>query len=245
MDTMDELKGRKVLVTGGSRGLGEALCRRFAEAGCQVVLNYAHSHGDAERIAAEIGAATYRCDISDERAVERMFAECGPVDILINNARVDPYARPKEATDGEWWDAVMAVNLRGTYLCGKCALAQMQERHWGRLIHISSLWAYQPANERMLAYAAAKSAMHALSRGFANLGAPYGVTSNVVAPGLILTDMLTKRLTPEMYQHELAGIPLGRGATPAEIADSVLKVAAMPFMTGEIVNLNGGAFMAS
>ena len=238
------LEERKVLVTGASRGLGEALVRAFAAEGCKVVLNYAHNDAAARKIAEETGAICWKCDISDEKSVKAMFDETGPIDILVNNARIDPYARPADATDGGWWDAVMSVNLKGAYLCGKFALEQMKARSWGRIIHISSLWAYQPANERMLAYAAAKSAMHALSRGLARLGAPYGVTSNVVAPGLILTDMLTKRLTPEMLKNELSGIPLGRGATPAEISQFVLDVAATPFLTGEILNLNGGAFMA-
>ena len=100
------------------------------------------------------------------------------------------------------------------------------------------------ANERMLSYAAAKSAMHALSRGFANLGAPYGITSNVLAPGLILTDMVSSRLTPEMLQKEMAGIPLGRGSSPAEVAEFAFDIVRTGFLTGEIINLNGGAFMA-
>ncbi len=240
---MEEFHGKTALVTGGSRGLGEAVCRRFAAAGCRVIVNCAHGREAAAKVAEEIGGEAYCCDISDERAVAAMFEASGGVDILINNARVDPYARPADSSDGDWWDAVMRVNLRGAYLCGKFALEQMKRRRWGRMVHISSLWAYQPANERMLAYAAAKSAMHALSRGFANLGAAYGITSNVAAPGLILTDLCTVRLTPEMLAKELAGIPLGRGASPAEIADSVFDVAATGFMTGEVVNLNGGAFM--
>lgn len=141
------------------------------------------------------------------------------------------------------WDAVMAVNLKGSYLCGKFALERMKAAKWGSMVHISSVWAYWPANERMLSYAAAKSAMHALSRGFAAQGASCGVTSNVLAPGLILTDLLATRLTPEMLEKELGGIPLRRGATPAEVADSVFRVAESGFMTGEIVNLNGGACM--
>ncbi len=240
----ESLEGKKVLVTGASRGLGEALARVFAAAGCKVVLNCAHNIAPAQAIADEIGGTCWKCDISNESAVKEMFEKAGPFDIVVNNARIDPYARPADATDGDWWDAVMSVNLKGAYLCGKFALEQMKERSWGRIIHISSLWAYQPADERMLAYASAKSAMHALSRGLARLGAPYGVTSNVVAPGLILTDMLTNRLTPEMLKNELDGIPLGRGASPEEVASFVLDVASTPFLTGEILNLNGGAFMA-
>ena len=172
-----------------------------------------------------------------------MFRETGSIDILVNNARIDPYKRSAGMRDGEWWDAVMAVNLKGAYLCGKLALEQMKTKRWGRMVHISSIWAYQPPNERMLSYAAAKSAMHALSRGFAALGAPYGVTSNVLAPGLILTDLCTERLTPEMMQRELDTIPLRRGAPPGEVAEAVFDLAKSGFLTGEVVNLNGGAFM--
>ena len=240
----EDFKGKTVLVTGGSRGLGEALCRRFAAAGCRVIVNYAHGKEAALAVAEAVGGEAVQCDISSEEAVREMFGRVGQVDILINNARIDPYKRTPEMSDGGWWDTVMGVNLKGAYLCGKFALEGMKERRWGRLLHISSLWAYQPANERMLSYAAAKSAMHALSRGFANLGAPYGITSNVLAPGLILTDMVSSRLTPEMLQKEMAGIPLGRGSTPAEVAEFAFDIARTGFLTGEIINLNGGAFMA-
>ncbi len=242
---MREFNGKTVLVTGGSRGLGEAVCRRFAAAGCRVIVNYAHGRESAEKVASEINGVAIACDIANEDTVRDMFAQIGGVDILINNARIDPYKRTPEMSDGDWWDAVMAVNLKGAYLCGKFALENMKEKKWGRMVHISSLWAYQPANERMLSYAAAKSAMHALSRGFANLGAPHGITSNVLAPGLILTDLLSSRLSDEALAKEMAGIPLGRGATPKEVAESVFDLAKTSFMTGEIVNLNGGAFMCS
>lgn len=240
---MSEFKGKTVLVTGGSRGLGEAVCRKFAAEGCRVVVNYAHGREAAEAVARSIGGTAYGCDISDEAAVETMFREIGSIDILVNNARIDPYKRSAGMRDGEWWDTVMAVNLKGAYLCGKLALEQMKTKRWGRMVHISSIWAYQPPNERMLSYAAAKSAMHALSRGFAALGAPYGVTSNVLAPGLILTDLCTERLTPEMMQRELDTIPLRRGAPPGEVAEAVFDLAKSGFQTGEVVNLNGGAFM--
>lgn len=240
---MDDFQGKTVLVTGGSRGLGEAVCRRFAFAGCRVIVNYAHGAEAAEKVAKEISGIAYSCDIADEKAVEKMFSDIGPVDILVNNARIDPYKRSSDTSDGDWWDAVMSVNLKGAYLCGKFAFEDMKKRRWGRMIHISSLWAYQPANERMLSYAAAKSAMHALSRGFANLGAEYGITSNVLAPGLIMTDLIMTRLTPEQLEKEMVGIPLGRGASTSEVAEAVFKVADTPFLTGEIINLNGGAFM--
>lgn len=240
---MDDFKGKTVLVTGGSRGLGEAFCRRFAELGCRVFVNYAHGREAAERVAAEIGGTAVSCDISSEESVEAMFRQIGGVDLLVNNARIDPYKRGEGVSDGSWWDEVMSVNLKGAYLCGKFALEEMKQKKWGRMLHISSIWAYQPANERMLSYAAAKSAMHALSRGFANLGAPYGITSNVLAPGLIMTKLVSSRLTPEALAKEKAGIPLGRGESPAEIAEAGINLMRSGFITGEILNINGGAFM--
>lgn len=240
---MDEFAGKTVLVTGGSRGLGEAFCREFARIGCRVILNYAHGKEAAENIAAEIRAEAYCCDISDEKAVREMFDRADSVDILVNNARIAPYQRPAEATDGEWWDKVMSINLKGAYLCGKYAMEGMKRKNWGRMLHISSIWAYQKPNERMLSYAAAKAAMHALSRGFAAIGAPYNVTSNVLAPGLIMTGMVSERLTPAELARETATIPLGRGESPEEIALAGINLVRSSFITGEVLNINGGAFM--
>lgn len=240
---MDDFTGKTVLVTGGSRGLGEAFCRKFALLGCRVFVNYAHGREAAEKVASETGGTAVPCDISDEKAVEAMFQQIGGVDLLVNNARIDPYKRTADATDGEWWDAVMGINLKGCYLCAKFAMEDMKKKRWGRILNISSIWAYQPANERMLSYAAAKSAMHALSRGLASLGAPYNITSNVLAPGLIMTRLVTERLTPEMLKKELATIPAGRGESPEEIAEAGINMMRSSFITGEVLNINGGAFM--
>ena len=240
---MDDFKEKTVLVTGGSRGLGEAFCREFARMGCRVIVNYAHGREAAEKVAGEIGAEAFPCDISDEKAVAEMFDQVGPVDILVNNARIDPYRRPPESTDGEWWDRVMSVNLKGAYLCGKCALAGMKRKRWGRMLHISSVWAYQKPNEQMISYAAAKAAMHAMSRGFAAIGAPWNITSNVLASGLIMTELVSQRLTPEALARETAAIPLGRGETSEEVALAGINMIRSSFITGEVLNINGGVFM--
>lgn len=240
---MDNFEGKTVLVTGGSRGLGEAFCHKFAELGCRVFVNYAHGREAAEEVARAVGGTAVSCDISSEESVGAMFAQIGGVDLLVNNARIDPYKRGADLTDGQWWDEVMSVNLKGAYLCGKFALEKMKQKKWGRMLHVSSIWGYQPANELMLSYSAAKSAMHALSRGFANLGAPYGITSNVLAPGLIMTKLVSSRLTPEAFAREKAGIPLGRGESPEEIAEAGINMMRSGFITGEVLNINGGAFM--
>ena len=240
---MDDFRGKTVLVTGGSRGLGEAFCHKFAELGCRVFVNYAHGREAAEQVAADVGGIAIPCDISNEESVKTLFEKIGGVDLLVNNARLDPYKRGTDVSDGDWWDQVMSVNLKGAYLCGKFALEDMKKKGWGRMLHISSIWAYLPANGRMLSYAAAKSAMHAMSRGFANLGAPYGITSNVLAPGLIMTKLVSERLTPEAFAKEKATIPLGRGESAAEIAEAGINMMRSGFITGEVLNINGGAFM--
>ena len=241
--TMDDFTGKTVLVTGGSRGLGEAFCREFARMGCHVILNYAHGRDAAEKVASEIGAVAYSCDIADENAVKEMFDKVGPVDILVNNARIDPYKRTPDISDGDWWDMIMSVNLKGAYLCGKFAMEGMKKKNWGRLLHISSVWAYKQPNERMLSYAAAKAAMHAMSRGFAAIGAPFGITSNVLAPGLIMTKLVSERLTQEALERAKATIPLGRGGTPEEVALAGINMIRSSFITGEVLNINGGSFM--
>ena len=128
---MNEFAGRTALVTGGSRGLGEAFCRLLAAEGCRVIVNYAHGAGAAEAVAREIHGRAVQCDISNERDVQEMFREIGPVSILVSNARIDPYMRSAEMSDGEWWDAVMNVNLKGAYLCGSRECLDRAEKNKG------------------------------------------------------------------------------------------------------------------
>lgn len=125
---MDDFKGKTVLVTGGSRGLGEAFCHKFAELGCRVFVNYAHGREAAEQVAADVGGIALPCDISSEESVKAMFEKIGGVDLLVNNARIDPYKRGADVSDGDWWDQVMSVNLKGAYLCGKFALEDMKKK---------------------------------------------------------------------------------------------------------------------
>lgn len=242
-----KFSGKNILVTGGSRGLGEALCREFAAQGARVILCCARSGGRAREIAAEIGAVARVFDIADSAAVAQAFSEIedetGGVDILVNNARIDPYCRPPESGDGEWFDRVVGVNLKGPYLCSLAALEQMKRRGGGRIVNISSVWAYRSADRRMMEYAMTKAALHSLTRSLAGLGAPCGVTVNTVAPGLILSPEIGGRLTPEELSGKLAAIPLKRGATPAEIVGAVEFVLANSYVTGEILNINGGIYM--
>lgn len=247
-----KLNGKTVLITGGSQGLGAAMSRLFAEAGARVIVNCAHHVEKAEAVASEIRAAgglaaVKRFDISREEEVQTAFAEIeeqyGGLDILVSNARIDPYKRPPELSDGAWFDTVIGVNLKGPYLCGFAALEQMKRRGGGRIVNISSVWAYRAAKRSMVEYALSKAALHSLTRSLAGLGAAHGVTVNTVAPGMILSDELAGRLTPEEAAAMTERIPVRRGASAGEIFAAVRFVVENPYVTGEILNINGGVYM--
>lgn len=247
-----EWNGKTVLVTGGSQGLGATMSRLFAEAGAQVIVNCAHHLEKAEAVTAKIrnaggSAAVKRFDISREAEVQKAFAEIeeqyGGLDILVCNARIDPYKRPPELSDGDWFDAVIGVNLKGPYLCGLAALEQMKRRGGGRIVNISSVWAYRSAKRSMVEYALSKAGLHSLTRSLAGLGAPHGVTVNAVAPGMILSDELAGRLTPEEISAMTERIPVKRGAAAGEIFAAVRFAVENPYVTGEILNINGGVYM--
>lgn len=243
------LEGKTALVTGSSQGLGRVIAYTLARAGARVIVNCADDFVAAEAVVAEILASGARahahlCDITDEAAVNAMFEALDPVDVLVNNARIDPYLRPATDTDGQWFRRVLDVNLTGAYLCSLAFFERAQPRGWGRIVNISSVRSFLPAEMNMIAYGVSKLGMHGLTRAFAANGAACGVTANTIAPGMILTENIDKRLTPEMKARESARIPLGRGATCEEIADAVLFVINNGYVSGETININGGMYYA-
>ena len=244
---MFDFKGRTAIVTGASQGLGKEIARIFAEAGAHVIVNCAHHIERAEAVADELrqagfSAKAYQCDVSDEEAVRKMFKELGAVDILINNARLDPYFRTAEMSESQWFMKTMEVNVLGAYLMSMVFLEQAQERKWGRIVNISSSRAYTPAEPRMVAYNISKLSLHALSRSFAAQGAPYNITANTVAPGFVQTENVSKRLTPEAVAKEVGKIPLQRTGSMREMAEAVLFAAGNGYVTGDVINVNGGQF---
>ena len=243
------IKGKKALATGASQGLGRVIAIMLAKEGCHVVINCAHNPQKAEAVASEIRenggeASICICDISDETAVRKMFADLGGVDILVNNARIDPYFRNPEMSDGDWWDLVMRINLKGTYLCSQAFFDQAKERGWGRIVNIASVRSFIPAEPNMIAYGVSKLGMHGITRAFAQNGAAFGITANTVCPGMVLTENITKRNTEEQMKASEAKIPVGRGGTCEEMADAVLFVIKNAYVTGETIHVNGGAYYA-
>lgn len=245
----ESIKGRVALVTGASQGLGRVIALELAKEGCKVIVNCAHNPQKAESVAEEIRSAggdavVYACDISDESAVRVMFESVGPVDILVNNARIDPYFRKPEMTDGEWWDLVMKINLKGAYLCSQMFFDQAKPRGWGRIVNIASSRSFTPAEPHMIAYGVSKLGMHGLTRSFAENGGPFGITANTVCPGVVMTENLTKRITEEQYQKTCTRIPVRRGGSCEEMADGVLFAVKNGYVTGESIHINGGLYYA-
>lgn len=250
---MDSLNGKLALVTGASQGLGRVIAIELAREGCIVVVNYSSNTENATRVLGEIhenggDAFIERCDVSDEDAVNMLFnrlkRERGGVDILINNARLDPWRRKEHTSEGDWFDQVIAVNLKGAFLCSKAFFDNAKDKGWGRIINMSSTRAFRPAEEHMIVYGISKAGMHALTRSYAENGAPYGITANTVAPGMIITENYFKRVDEAKYAEETKAVPLGRGATCEEVADAVIFPLKNAYVNGETININGGMYYA-
>jgi 3-oxoacyl-[acyl-carrier protein] reductase len=229
------------LVTGASRGIGAAIALALAEAGAAVAINYRERRDEAERVAETIRrggkrALTVRADVSARDAVaamiDRIAAELGAIDVLVNNAGIAPVRTIDELTEADF-DATIAVNLKSAFLCTQAVLPPMRVRKWGRIVNISS-GAARGAGIIGVHYNASKAGMEGLSRGYAARLATEGITVNAIAPSLIETDMMRGR------DEQVQRIPLGRMGQPAEVAQAVLMVVGNAYMTGQTVAVNGG-----
>jgi NAD(P)-dependent dehydrogenase (short-subunit alcohol dehydrogenase family) len=242
---------KNILITGSSQGLGADMAKMLAEDGVRIFVNCAHCVVKAQVVVEEIVASGGKAevlqgDVSNPEIVEDMFGKLesyGGVEVLINNARVDPYKRSAEMNDADWFDRVIGVNLKGPYLCSLAAIEQMNKKGFGRIINVSSVWAYRSADRTMMEYAMSKAAMHSLTRSLAGIAGPSGITVNTVAPGLIMTDELEKRWSEEKLNNIYANIPVRRGAVTDEVVAAVKFVIDNAYLNGETININGGVYM--
>ncbi len=240
--TAPDLHEKIALVTGGSRGIGAAVAVALAEAGADVAVNYRERAEAAATVAKDIAGTGRRAlavgaDVSSSGAVakmiERITAELGPIDILVNNAGIGRRRAPEELDEAEW-DATIAVNLKGAFLCTQAVLPGMQARGFGRIVNISSGAARGPGGIGVH-YNASKAGLEGLTRGYAARLAKTGITVNAVAPSLIETEMI-----PGGVEEAAKRVPMGRVGRPEEVAQAVVMVAANAYMTGQTVQVNGG-----
>ena len=245
------MTGKTAVVTGGSRGIGRAICLELARRGANVVFSYAGNTAAAQDTLAalkELGveARAVRGDVADPAAVKELIdtavKELGGVHILVNNAGItrDSLAMTLKEAD---FDAVIAANLKGTFLCMKAAARPMMKARFGRIISLSSVVALR-GNPGQINYCASKAGIIGMTKSLAKELGGRGITVNAVAPGYIATDM-TAALPEAAREAMLAGIPAGRAGKPEDVAAAVAFLASdeAGYITGQVLSVDGGMGM--
>jgi len=237
---------RVAVVTGGTRGIGEAISLGLKAQGRKVVANFTGNAERAKEFSDRTGIAVAKWDVGDHDscidAIAKIEADHGPVDILVNNAGITRDATMMKMT-WEQWDEVIRVDLSGCFNMAKACFPGMRERRWGRIVNIGSVNG-QGGQIGQVNYAAAKSGIHGFTKSLAIEGARYGVTANAVAPGYIGTDMLST-IPDNVMEKIVAQIPIGRLGRPEEIARAVTFLTSdnAEFVTGSTLSINGGQHM--
>ncbi|HMK86553.1 MAG TPA: 3-oxoacyl-ACP reductase family protein [Steroidobacteraceae bacterium] len=247
---MSKLLGRKALVTGGARGIGRAIVKALAGEGADVAINYQSSEEDAVSLAEELrkmdrATLLLKGNVGERSTwntmIDKIKQTWGRLDILVNNAGITRDKTLRKMTDEDWL-AVLNTNLNACYFGVSAAMPMMIDQKYGRIINISS-FVGQAGNFGQANYSASKGGIIAFTKTAAIELAKYNITCNSLAPGFTETGMLAK--VPEHVQTQiLARIPMGRFATPEEIAKAVLFLAADgDYITGQQINVNGGVYM--
>lgn len=231
----DGIEGRVVFITGGGRGIGRAIADLLSSQGAKVAV------GDLQAPAID-GVLGLELDVTSAASVDSAFArveeQYGPVEILVINAGIFVVG-PFEDMDPEMWERVMGVNSTGAFFCAHRAIKHMREIGYGRIVSIGSSGGKTPGKNPSAAYNASKAAMMMLTKSIASEYGQFGITANVIAPSFIRTEMIAD--LPDVT----ARIPVGRLGTPEEIAGMTAYLCSTPaaFITGEVVDVNGGVFI--
>ena len=237
---------RVAIVTGGTRGIGEAISIALKDMGMKVAATYAGNEERAREFSDRTGIKTYKFDVANHQAcldgVAAIEADLGPVDVLVNNAGITRDTTMKRM-DHEKWQDVIDTNLGGCFNMAKAVFEGMQDRKYGRIVNIGSING-QAGQYGQVNYAAAKSGIHGFTKALAQEGARAGVTVNAIAPGYIDTDMVAA-VPPEVLGKIIARIPVNRLGKAEEIARGVAFLVDENggFITGSTLSINGGQHM--
>ncbi len=237
---------RVAVVTGGTRGIGEAISVDLKKAGYNVIATYAGNEQAAKEFTERNGIPTYKFDVSDfdacSAAIDKIEAEVGPIEVLVNNAGITRDGT-MHRMDFEQWNTVLQTNLSSCFNMSRGVIEGMRERGFGRIVNIGSING-QAGQYGQVNYAAAKSGIHGFTKALAQEGAGKGITVNAIAPGYVLTDMV-KAVPEKVLEKIIATIPVGRLGDPHDIARGVLFLVSdrAGFITGSTVDINGGQHM--
>ena len=229
-----------VVITGGSRGIGAAAVALFAARGDRVYFLYEKEHAAAAAVSEKTGATAICCDVADGQAVQAAFAQIPDVDILICNAGIVHYGLMSMMAETQW-DRIFDVNVKGIFHCVNAAMPCFLRKQSGCVITVSSMWGQVGASCEA-AYSATKGAVIALTKALAKELGPSGVRVNCVAPGVIQTDMCAS-VDLEILQAMAQENCVGRNGTPEDVAGAMVYLADAPFVTGQVLPVNGGLVM--
>jgi len=244
-----KLEGKIALVTGSSRGIGKSIAETFSREGASVVVTYKKNYMLAKKTAQNLNdSLVVKLDISSRASithvVKQIMKKYGRLDILVNNAGINKPTDFDKITEKDW-DLVLNTNLKGSFMLSQAIFPIMKKQRCGRIINISST-SGQYGGPRTVHYAVSKAGLIALGHCFARFGAPYNITNNNIAPGLIVTEMGDKMIKTKQGKKILENTLLKRPGTTKEVADLTVFLASneSSYITGQTFNVNGGLLLS-